>query len=105
MGSTHPMWVDGYCRYVQDVMDMLRDVVGKWPDGAEKHDVSDKVKTVWRDCWSQAKVVLEIQEIPTEPENMLFMCMLLWKAIAKQVRQMSNVLLEVSDSCDRMGQY
>jgi len=105
MGSTHPTWVDGYRRYVRDVVDMLRDVVGKWPDSAEKHDASDEVKTAWRDCWSKAKVVLEIQDIPTEPENMPFMCVSLWKAVAKQVRRMSNALLEVSAPCDRVGRY
>ena len=100
LGSTHETWVDGYRKYVRDVVDLMKNQVAKWPDSAEKQDASDDVKKAWRDCWSKAKVVLEIQDVPTEPEHMPFMCVSFWQALARQLKRVSNALLEVSDRCD-----
>lgn len=96
LGSTQHAWVDGYRKYVRDVVEAFRDRIAKWPDLTDKQDVSDDVKIAWRECWCKAKLVLETQEIPTEPEHMPFMCVTFWKALSKQLKRVSNALLEVS---------
>lgn len=100
IGSSHATWVDAYRKYVLDVVDHLRHHVSKWPDSAEKHDATDDVKTAWRDCWSKAKLLLELRpsEFPTQPHHMPFMCVSFWKALSKQLKRVSNALQEVRDA-------
>jgi hypothetical protein len=101
VGSSHKTWTDGYRLYVRDVVDLLKDQVAKWSDSAEKQDATDAVKKAWRDCWSKAKVILESQDLPTEPDHMPFMCVSFWGALGKQLRRVSNALLEVSGLSER----
>lgn len=91
-GQTVEEWTGPYEQYVLDVVDRLKDTVGKWSKKPEMSDAPENIKRAWDDCGSKAQLVLGIMD---DPDLVPFMSSSVWRSLAKLLGRVSRSVLEV----------